>query len=352
MDSVTQFALGAALGVAVVGKRAPVWRAALWGGVCGTLPDLDVMIDRGDPIRAMTMHRTTTHALFYQSLAAPVIGWLIARLQRDGLFWRWTLVAWLALITHPLLDLLTVYGTQLGLPFTDYPFYTGSVFVIDPVVTLALLAGLAIALVRGPPGLRWNQLGLGLACVYLAWGLYAQSQVQAIAERSLAAAGIKADRILVSPTPFNTVLWRVVAMTPGADWYEGYHSLLDSPEPIDFVRRQTDVEARQRHAGNWYLERVAWFSHGFFDVAETADGLRIRDLRMGQGEHYTFTFLLPTLPHQDSSGADSRPAAVIQQPYQVNFGVALPWLRDRMLGQRLALPDFGGAAPASAVTPR
>ena len=61
MDSLTQIALGAAVGVAVMGRRTAVWKAALWGAVCGTLPDLGAFIDHGDPILDMTRHRAIQH---------------------------------------------------------------------------------------------------------------------------------------------------------------------------------------------------------------------------------------------------------------------------------------------------
>ena len=69
MDSLTQAALGASVGVAVMGRRRPVWQAALAGAVVGTLPDLDVFLDKGDPIRDMVLHRAETHAYFWQALA-------------------------------------------------------------------------------------------------------------------------------------------------------------------------------------------------------------------------------------------------------------------------------------------
>ena len=53
MDSLTQLTLGAAVGVAVMGRRTAVWKAALWGGVCGTLPDLDALLDHGNPVLNM-----------------------------------------------------------------------------------------------------------------------------------------------------------------------------------------------------------------------------------------------------------------------------------------------------------
>ena len=51
MDSLSQLALGAACSVAVMGRRTAVWKAALWGGIAGTLPDLDALVDLGDAVR-------------------------------------------------------------------------------------------------------------------------------------------------------------------------------------------------------------------------------------------------------------------------------------------------------------
>jgi inner membrane protein len=42
MDSITQVALGAAVGEAILGKKIG-YRAAAWGAVLGTFPDLDIL---------------------------------------------------------------------------------------------------------------------------------------------------------------------------------------------------------------------------------------------------------------------------------------------------------------------
>ena len=76
MDSLSQVALGAAVGVAAMGRRTAPWKAALWGGICGTLPDLDALIDYGDPVRNMTFHRAESHSLLYLTLLAPAIAWI------------------------------------------------------------------------------------------------------------------------------------------------------------------------------------------------------------------------------------------------------------------------------------
>jgi inner membrane protein len=232
MDSLSQLVLGAAVGVAVMGRRTALWKSAAWGAVLGTLPDLDVFVDHGDALLNMTLHRAESHALFWLTLAAPLFGAGIARLQGEWPLWRrWVLAAWLALITHPLLDTMTVYGTQLALPFSNHPFGVGSVFIIDPLYTVPLIVGLVLGLAwwRRHPGraLRANAVGLLLSTAYLGWGVLVQQHVTAIAQASLARQGIAAQALLVTPTAFNTVLWRVVATTP-THYHEGFYSLLDS----------------------------------------------------------------------------------------------------------------------------
>jgi inner membrane protein len=104
---------------------------------------------------------------------------------------RWWLALWLALVTHPLLDAMTVYGTQLALPFSARPFGLGSVFIIDPLYTLPLLAGLGVTLASQRQ--RANAIGLALSTVYLGWGVIAQAHVERIAREALATQGLAAE---------------------------------------------------------------------------------------------------------------------------------------------------------------
>jgi inner membrane protein len=85
MDSLSQFALGAAVAVALVGRRTAVWKAALWGGVVGTLPDLDALVDHGDAVRNMVLHRAETHAIFWQTLASvPLAAGITVLMSRSS----------------------------------------------------------------------------------------------------------------------------------------------------------------------------------------------------------------------------------------------------------------------------
>lgn len=335
MDSLSQITLGAAVGVAVMGRRTAVWKAAAWGAVCGTLPDLDVFIDYGDPIRNVTLHRAEGHSFFYLTLVSPLLAWLIARIHREtDRFRRWWLAVWLALVTHPMLDLMTVYGTQVARPFTDRPFGFGSIFIIDPLYTLPLVAGVAAALLMRDRrrGAVWNAAGLALSTAYLAWGLGVQQHVAAIAADSLREQRIEAQRVLVTPAPFNSVLWRVVAVAPD-EFHEGYYSLLDSERRIAFERFPRGTVLYEELRGDPGVEQVAWFSRGFFKMSQEGTRVLITDLRMGQEPFYTFNFVVG---ERHSRAVPVHPPVLA--PNRMEFRRGLPWLWQRLRGNPLEPP--------------
>ncbi len=337
MDTVSQIALGASVCVAVMGRRTALWKSAAVGGVLGTLPDLDVVIDYGDAVLDMVLHRADSHSLFYLSLLGPALGLLAARLCGDAApARRWALAAWLALFTHPLLDLMTVYGTQLLRPFSDHPFALGSVFIIDPLYTLPLLAGLGWTLVSGRT--RANALGLALATAYLAWGAAVQQHATALAQASLRQQGIAAERLLVTPTAFNSVLWRVVAVGPDA-YHEGFYSLFDAAptagQPaVRFDRFDRGAALIGRWQGHWAVPRIAAFSHGFYAMREAAGRVWLTDLRMGQAPYYSFDFDLAAAG--DAPVDDPPPTRRVGRRVPLDRG--LPWLGRRLLGEPLPPP--------------
>jgi len=336
MDSVSQIALGAAISVAVMGRHTAIWKAALWGGIAGTLPDLDAVINHGDPILNMVRHRAESHSLLYLTLLAPLLGWGLAHLQGHIALWRrWTLALWLALFTHPLLDLMTVYGTRLLLPFTDHPYGVGSVFIIDPLYTLPLLFGLGVALVlKSSRGLKWNAIGLTLSTLYLVWGFGVQLYISNLAQASLKETGIQTERLLVNPTAFNSVLWRMVAMTPDY-YYEGFRSLLDAQSQITW-RRYPRCDALIREPlENAGVAAIANFSHGFYSLGQQDGRLTVMDLRMGQEPYYFFRFDVGPVGQVGEGAGAIVSRAIGQRP---DIATALPWLWTRLKGKDLPLP--------------
>lgn len=334
MDSLSQLALGAAVGVAVMGRRTAVWKAALWGGIAGTVPDLDAFIDHGDAVRNMVLHRSDSHGLFWLTLGAPVLAWLAQRQSRLGNgFRRWWLAMWLALVTHPLLETMTVYGTQLARPFSDHPYGVGSIFIIDPLYTLALLLGLALALGRGQhAGLGANRLALWLSTAYLAWSALAQGYVQGVVQAQLAEQGRTVARVLVTPTPLNTLLWRVVVMREdGHD--EGFYSLLDRGRSIRFERFASDPALEAAVRPLEAVQRITRFSQGFYKVHAVDGYAHITDLRMGQEPDYVFSFRVAR-----REGARWEPVTPERRGGRMDVRRGLAWLGPRMMGADVPPP--------------
>ena len=293
MDSITQIALGAAVGHAVLGRQVG-YRAALWGGICGTLPDLDVFISMGGPVADFTYHRSFSHSLFVLTLLTPIIAWLIPKLHpgtaEHHRGWHW--LVFLSLTTHPLLDSFTIYGTQLFWPLVETPVGFGNIFIIDPLYTLPLLIGVITALaLRHRPilGQRFNQIGLVISTLYLGWSLVIQSHVKNIAEETLALQKQPSTALLVTPAPFNTLLWRIVAMN-GSGYQEGFYSLLDKKRTIHFTQYPSDsylLDDLQRH---WPVQRLQWFTKGFYKAQDLNGAITMTDLRMGTESDYVFVF--------------------------------------------------------------
>jgi inner membrane protein len=293
MDSLTQIALGAAVGEAVMGRKVG-WRALVWGAICGTLPDLDVFIPLGDAVRDFTYHRAASHSLFVLAALTPLVVWLILRLHpqtRDH--WRgWGALVYLAFATHVLLDSFTVYGTQIFWPLDSTPMTWSTVFIIDPLYTLPLLVGVLAALLLSRArawGRRLNAAGLVLSTLYLALSLVAKFTVERTAHVSLRAQQIPYERLLTTPAPFNIVLWRVLAMTPDG-YLEGFRSLLDKTDRLKVTRHESSPGLLAGLEENWPVRRLRWFTKGFYSVSRLGDAVVITDLRMGLDPDYVFRF--------------------------------------------------------------
>jgi inner membrane protein len=331
VDSVSQLALGASIGIAVMGRRTAVWKAALWGGIAGTLPDLDVLLDHGDAVLNMVLHRGHSHSLLWTSIAGALLGTCAARVHGQWPLWRrWSLAICLAMATHPLLDAVTVYGTQVLQPFTDEAYGVGSIFIVDPLYTLPLLLGVVLALRRPVAyGLKWNLRLLALSTAYLAWSMVAQAWAQGQVQSAMRTQGIQAQALLVTPAPLNTVLWRAVVVQ-GDQYLEGYYSLFDGGRPVRWTAHPRGSDLMQTQAHHPHVQRMMRFTAGMVRLRIENGNLWLTDLRMGQEGAYVFDFDLgPRL------APGQAPPAAVQHSERLPVRESLKWLWVRMWGAGL-----------------
>lgn len=329
MDSLTQIVLGGAVAAAIA--PASHRRAALLAGaVLGSLPDLDSLplaLLTDDPVARMTWHRSASHSLF----VLPLLAWAIwalfrrrgGRVAASPVRWWWAIL--LALATHPVLDAFTVYGTQLWWPLPVRPAMWSSVFIIDPLYTLWLLAACIAAwwLRERVAAQRVLLAGLALSTAYLGWSLLAKAAIDREAGRALAALGLADAPRFSVPMPFNTLLWRVVAMTPQG-FVEGERSLVADRGAMVFRGYPSNVEALRGAQGIAAVQRLAWFTHGF-QKAQVRDGMLVlSDLRMGAEPDYTFTF---AVAERDGTGWRAIPPRQLRWSWQTTRQLTAMWQR-------------------------
>jgi inner membrane protein len=202
---------------------------------------------------------------------------------------RWFAAILLALLTHPLLDAHTAYGTQLFWPSGLPPVSWATLFIIDPLYTLPLLAGMVAVLIRpaSPCAGRWLVAGLVLSTLYMGWSWMAKSLVEAQARQTLEARGVVGAPMFITPTPLNTLLWRVVVRTDGG-YFEGLDSVVANDGDIEFNFYPSDDAALTAAADVPAVARLSWFADGFVSGAMDGSTLVMSDLRMGQHPDYVF----------------------------------------------------------------
>jgi inner membrane protein len=193
----------------------------------------------------------------------------------------------------------------------------------------------------------------------------AQSHVASVVQRSLAGTPMAAGQLLVTPTPFNTLLWRVVVMEPRG-YHEGLRSLFDGPTGTALTRHPSSPDLLAGLEREWAVQRLAWFTKGFYAVTtadedapvarrssssvrqlfgpvETASAASLSarpqgapivmtDLRMGQTPWFVFSFVVG-----ERRGGDAWPVPSHQLPMQRPPVATLPFLWHRIWDSQATL---------------
>ncbi|MDH3643259.1 MAG: metal-dependent hydrolase [Gammaproteobacteria bacterium] len=291
MDPISQAALGAVVAQSAAHRTLGL-RAATLGAAAGAMPDIDVLFSlNGDYFDQLMTHRGITHSLFFAPVVGPALGWLIWRIEargggaRDARRLRaWMIALTLAILSHPLLDFLTPYGTQLLLPFSNARFAVSAMPIIDPVYTALLLLGLVIAVRKAQFAARIAAITLAVSTAYLGYGWQLNSAAEDYASRQLIAEGVKDAHVAAFPTILQVHYRRVVARTPGTDRV-GFISMWDpcaiewqSASRLDRARFDAFLATREGAVFDWFT--MGWAR---YQLTGNGQGRRLiaTDLRYG-----------------------------------------------------------------------
>jgi inner membrane protein len=162
--------LGGALGKAGLATRTPLGMTTLI--VANNLPDVDVAVFATDTL-AMSFRRGWTHGVLAQAtlpIALTAVIVVCDRLFRRNAADRVKprevlLLSYIGVLCHVFLDVLNSYGVRLLMPFSERWFYGDALYIVDPIMYVALGAGWLLASRMGPGPAR---IGLAVAAVYIA----------------------------------------------------------------------------------------------------------------------------------------------------------------------------------------
>ncbi|RTL09931.1 MAG: metal-dependent hydrolase [Flavobacteriaceae bacterium] len=303
MDSLTQIVLGIATAELVAGKKLQN-KTFLYGAIIGTIPDLDIVVGKFlNDVDGIAIHRGLSHSLLFFAFLAPILGWVISKLEKDTIHFKSaSLLAFWCLTTHVLLDLFTSWGTQILWPL-DYRFALKTIFVIDPLYTIPLLISLIYVwknkeyLVRRKyiiRGLVFSSSYLLLTCFLK---LFAVQQF----EKALQNQKLTYLELIVKPTAFNCILWNAnVATSDG--YYLADYSLFDS-QPIHFTFYSKNKELEEKLVNLYDFQQLKKISEGWYLVSEHNHRLYFNDLRFGllndAPENPQFAFSYEMIPLSD-----------------------------------------------------
>ena len=315
LEPITHLLFGANLGRAGLNRKTAY--ATLTLTLAAEAPDVDVLGRFGGRTFGFDHHRGFTHSFLGGIIVAAVVVAFVYGLtrvwpprdRRSGPPPRWGLLfvyAYLAVLSHVLLDFTNNYGVRPFWPFSGHWFSWDIVFIVEPVLLVLLIGGLVVPFIfslindeigvrqQGPPG-KWAAR-VALIGVALTWGVRDYEHRRAIAALESQLYQNEAP-VRVSAYPYYGNPFRWYGLVETQKFYAGMHvdSLTPEVDPegnsnIHYKADETPVTtaARRSYVGRIY---VGWARYPILEtetLPTPPGGYRVRfiDLRYDYPERF------------------------------------------------------------------
>jgi len=204
-------------------------------------------------------------------------------------YFEWTGLFFLSIVTHPLLDALTTFGTQLFWPFSNYRVAISNIAILDPIYTLPFLGTVIACGFFDKSDRRRSQInwiGICVSSAYMMGTLITKNHVDQVMKMSLEKQQIQVDKSMSCPTILNNILWFAIAKKD-TSYYCGYYSIFDKVAKIDSIYRiDQNKKLLDPYIHQKSLQILTWFSDDYYSAMDMGeDKIQYNDLRYG-----TFSF--------------------------------------------------------------
>ncbi len=247
MDPISQAFIGSGVAQSFAKNKNNIKRAFFCGAIGGLVPDLDIFIrSTSDSLLSLEYHRHFTHSLFFIPFGGLITAgllWIIFFYKKKQKFFSVYIFTTLGFATHGLLDSCTAYGTQILWPFSDYRATWNLVSIVDPLFTIPLIGFTLLSYYK--KDYKLARSGVYLCLIYLLYGFYNKLSAQEYIEKIAKERGHKIEKIFLSPSLANNILWRSIYKS-GDKYYIDAVNVAPFKEAVFYKGDNVDVIDKEK----------------------------------------------------------------------------------------------------------
>lgn len=272
MDPVTHATSGILVSQAVRGRFASARFLLPFCLLLALLPDVDNFLN-SDPVTYLVWHRGITHSFLGGAALAALMSVLFKPLSGGASFRKIFTLSYGLILLHIFLDLITSFGTQVFLPFSDYRASLDAVFIIDPIMTVSMLLFCVLAARAGKAGTIIATVGVVWVLAYPCLNMYLRETLTQRQEQILTAADIPHEAVHVTPDALTPYYWKVV-IDNGETWTLTTMNAMrpDQAYPMEIFDKADRSRLRALGEKNELFAVWEWFSVYPYRMIDRNDG--------------------------------------------------------------------------------
>ena len=302
MDTVTHGLIGVLASKSGFSQR--VGKIATIAFIIGAVfPDIDIVVSIFGPEFSLRHHRGITHSIIAAPFFAILIGALIYRFSSFKNLRVLALMVAIGIYSHIFFDLITSYGTVIFDPLSMKRYSWNLVFILDPFITLPVLAGLILCWRRKEWAVKVSLVVFVFISLYLIFCFYTRQlnleRINDFAKEK----SMDVTKSSVYPRPLAPFFWLGVIETKEA-FYSGNLSIFESgvndieeipkSDENSFIKLASKLDEVQLY--RWFAE----FPVSFYQNENGKHIVGFYDLRFRMLPN-RFPFLLKVVFNKDGS---------------------------------------------------
>ena len=304
MDNLTHTLTGFALAESGLKRTTRLGVAALVIGA--NLPDVDGLVYLGGRgVNGLWFRRGWTHGVLAMVVLPLLLTGVLLLLDRrrggagpNAVRPRQLLLlAAIGVWSHPLLDLLNVYGVRLLMPFSHRWFYGDALFIIDPWVLAVLVAGILLARVTRLRE-RAARLALVVFAVYAALMAFGSWRAESLIQKTVT--NRRSYRTLAAPAYGNPLEREILRDLGGTyevgDLTLGIHMRYTPVAAVGSAGNTAAAELAARTSDG--IKFLSWARFPVYELVPGGDSMFviIKDLRYARTPKPTWASVTVTVP--------------------------------------------------------